>query len=67
MISIDGLNRDDIKIILLGLDMLSKHSDIELAHARKHGNNAKQLAMQALRTQILSTRTKLTSQRGATS
>lgn len=64
MNSADTLTTDDYKIILLGLDMLSKHADIELAHARKHGNNAKQLAMQVMRQQILNARIKIMRRRG---
>lgn len=64
MNSANALNSDDCKIILLGLDLLSKHADIEIAHARKHGNNAKQLAMQTMRQQIMSARTKIVNRRG---
>nr|WP_298718756.1 hypothetical protein [uncultured Steroidobacter sp.] len=54
-----GLDAEDIIVLTLGLDLLSRHADIELANARRRGNSAKQLAMLNMRQQIATVRAKL--------
>lgn len=55
----NALDAQDSIVLTLGLDLLSRHADIELADARRRGNNAKQLAMLNMRQQIATVRAKL--------
>lgn len=54
-----ALDAQDIIVLTLGLDLLGRHADIELADARRRGNNAKQLAMLNMRQHIATVRAKL--------
>ena len=61
----NALTPDDYKILLLGLGLLTKHTDVELANARKHNNNGKQLALRLMQSQISMVRSKIVNRRGA--
>lgn len=53
------LDAQDLLVLHLSLDMMSRYTDDELAKARKQSNNAKQLSMLAMRQQIANARGKL--------
>lgn len=53
------LDAQDREILGLALDLLSSHTDAELANARKRNNHAKQLAMQNMRQRIANVRIRL--------
>lgn len=53
------LNTHDFVVLLIALDLLSKHTDDELSKARQQGNNAKQMAMLTMRQQIVKVRSKM--------
>jgi hypothetical protein len=54
-----ALSPEDVELLGLALDTLSHHADAELAEARRHGNNAKQLAMITMGQRIAAVRVKL--------
>lgn len=53
------LDAEDFVLIFLALDLLCKHTQVELANARKHNNNAKQAAMINMRSRLLIVRAKV--------
>jgi hypothetical protein len=61
------LTAEDFVVLILALDSMLKHTESELLKARRHSNNAKQLAMLTMRQQITSMRTKIVRHREAQS
>lgn len=53
------LDAQDLLILHLALDMLSRHTDNELAQARRKENGAKQMAMITMRQRIANVRAKV--------
>ena len=62
----NGLDAQDFAILGLALDLLSRYTNCELLKARRARNNAKQEAMIAMRTQIVTVRRKLRAMQLAT-
>jgi hypothetical protein len=63
---VSSLNAQDFNILKLALDMLSKHTEGEIAKAGWKGSNAKKLSLLTMRQQITDTRNKLAQCRSAT-
>lgn len=53
------LTAEDFVVLKLALDMLSRHTDGEIAKARWKGSNAKKLSLLTMRQQIINARSKI--------
>lgn len=53
------LTPDDLNILNLGLSLLARHNEVELAIAQRARNKLKAVALIGMRIQIMTVRTKL--------
>lgn len=61
-----ALDQQDFLVIHLALDMLGRHTDNELAEARRKGSNAtRQLTLITMRTRIAAVRVKISAMEAA--
>lgn len=61
----NALDKEDLVLLLLALDLLDQHTSNELARARRATNNGKQAAMINMRSRLLIVRGKLRVMQGA--